>query len=324
MKTLLILSVAAALQIATFTATAFGRILTPSGDIITKTYNIPDSKFDEISVSHIANVKVVEGKGDIVVNIDSNLAKYLIVSIDDNKLEIGLDHQNGTKGAFIFDVTISYDGQLSKLSASGASQLKSDIVLTGRYLAVKTSGASNIIAMIRGSECKVRSSGASSAEIAGSCELMEIDLSGASKVNAYVNGDQCDIETSGASKLILQGTYEYLFVNSSGASKLSFEGECNRIEIEASGASDIDASELIYESITLDKSGAAKISHREKGAIVISKIDNEVEQAISEMIDQVDAIKIKEIKAEIKEMTERLEKKIDKAIENAKREMRKK
>lgn len=322
MKALLVLCIVMASYTTIDANTFFKREVKPSGDNITKTYNIPASKFDKIDVSSVANVKIVTGSGDIIVNIDSNLAEYLVVELDGDELEIGLDYNGGTGGKFTFDVTVPYRGELSELSTSGASKIKSDIVLTGDHIAIDASGASKIIALVRGIECSAKASGAAYIEVAGQCGTFEIDISGAANAKAYINSDKCDIEASGASNLLIEGDSDFVGVDVSGASKISIIGECNHIEFEASGASNIDATELKYTSIATNKSGAAKITYQKRGDMIISNMGDDIERVVDEVIEEIEDIEVEQIKAEVKEMAKKIEEKIEKVIDEVKKEMK--
>lgn len=69
------------------------------------------------------------------------------------------------------------------------------------------------------------------------------------------------IEASGASMIALDGLKnEGLTIDSSGASKITVRGETNKLLIDTSGASQIDAENLTAENANVDASGASHIS----------------------------------------------------------------
>lgn len=260
MKTFLILCIAMVLHTTVDANTSSRRDIKPSDDIIVRTYNIPSSKFNKIEVSNAANVSITEGEGDIVVNIDSNLAEYLVVELDGDELEIKLDCKHKLKKKFTFDVMIPHNGQLSELSASGKSSITSQVVLTGDDIEIDASGMSNILAMVRGGECEIKSSGMSDVEVAGQCNTFEIKASGMSSIEAYINGDECIADSSGMSDILIEGEYDRIEALASGMSDITIKGVANIAKLSASGMSDISASKLKYKSISTSKSGMSDVS----------------------------------------------------------------
>lgn len=322
MKAFLILTIAIASHATIAASTLFNRQIKPSGDVITKTYNIPASKFDKIDVSHIAKVTIVKGSGTITVNIDANIAKYLVVDLDGDELEIGLDYKHGTNGKFTFDVTVPHNGKLSEITTSGASKIESEIVLTNDNLKIDASGASKVISIIRGDKCNVEASGAANIEIAGQCETFDVNISGAARIEALIDSDRCDIEASGASKPSIEGFYEFVSINASGASKISIKGECNQAEFKASGASNIDAEDLKYNSASTNESGAAKISHTRRENKIVSQMEEDIEDIMNDVADEINDIEVEQIKAEMKKMAKKVGEKIERVIDEVKKEMK--
>lgn len=241
-KTLLVLCILIALQTSANALSPSGKRVNPNGDIKTKTFNIPSSSYERISVSSFANVNIVEGTEDIVVKIDSNLAPYLVVKVSEGELKIELEGASSRSGKFTFEVVVSYSGELNGISASGASTVNSEVVLTGGEISLMASGASDIFATVEGGECNVRASGSSDIEVKCTSETLMILALGSSDISAKLKIGKCEIRASGSSDIYIQG-------------------EANDVELSASGSSDIYAKGLKYKTINVDKSGASNVSY---------------------------------------------------------------
>lgn len=264
MKTFFILCISVLLHVAVAANPSSDRDIKPTDDIIVRTYNIPASQFDKIDISGIANVTIIEGDGDIIVNIDSNLSEYLVVELDGDELEIKLNYKRNIKNKFTFDVMIPYSGELKELSASGAATITSQVVLTGDQIVIKASGMSDILAMVRGGECEIKSSGMSDIEVAGQATIFELEASGSSDIVAYINGSVCIADSSGMSDISIEGEYERIEAVASGMSDITIKGVAGDVKLKASGMSDISASKLKYKSIHTSKSGMSDISFGKK------------------------------------------------------------
>lgn len=264
MRTFLILCMAAMLHTTTAATSSSTKNIKPSDDIIVRTYDIPSSQFNEIDVSSAANVNIIEGEGDIIVNIDSNVAEYLVIEVDGDELQIYLDYKKGVNDSYVFNVIIPCNTPINKISASGMAKITSKVVLTGDEIVVKASGMADILVMVRGEKCEVESSGMAEIEIAGKCNIFNIDATGSSEITAYTNSNECTAEVSGMSELSIDGEFKILTVEASGMSDVQVKGLTDSVKLKASGMSDVSASQLKYNNISILKSGMSDISYRKK------------------------------------------------------------
>lgn len=244
-KSLLIVCIAIALQLSASASSPFMKRLKPSGDVVTETFDIPSSSYDEVDVSSLANVRIVEGSGDIVVKIDSNLASKLVVEVSKGELKIDLDGASSRSGEFTFDVVVPYDGKLKRISTSGVSSVTSEVVLTGDQVSLRSSGLSNITAIIDAEESNVRSSGSSGIDVKCKSKALWIQSSGSSDIEASIETTRCEVKTS-------------------GSSDISVQGETNDVRLTASGSSGIRAKDLKYKTVVVSRSGSADVRYRKK------------------------------------------------------------
>ena len=129
---------------------------------------------------------------------------------------------------------------LDKLTASGASNVYVDGVITGGDLDLSLSGASDFKGAVKLTGLTVRQSGASDLRISGMVAgLTTVELSGASDLKGYeLATDQCEAHVSGASDVRITVNRE-LRAHASGASGVYYKGEALVRESHASGASSV-------------------------------------------------------------------------------------
>lgn len=212
---------------------------------ITEIYKIAPSSYDKIDVSSFANVKIVEGRGDVVVRINSNLLPHLLVEVFKDELIVELDHYIDNKDKLVFDVLVSYDQKLTGISTSGFVKLKSDVVLTGSDIILTATGGSSIKAITQGHMCSVSASGVSEIELECNSETLKIQSTGASALKVDINSVRCD-------------------VLSSGASEVAFKGWVNQIRLDLSESADISLKALSYEKIYIDALGDGRLTYPAK------------------------------------------------------------
>lgn len=129
---------------------------------------------------------------------------------------------------------------LDRLVASGASNVYVDGIISGDYLDINLSGASDFKGAIKVKELKLDQSGASDAHITGTVAgLTTIQSSGASDVKGYdLSTGSCTAHVSGASDVRITVNKE-LTIHASGASSVYYKGDGVIREMHSSGASSV-------------------------------------------------------------------------------------
>jgi len=89
-----------------------------------------------------------------------------------------------------------------------------------------------------------------------------IDISGACQIKSddFFKSNHMEIECSGAAMTDMKLLSKELDLDCSGAGKVTLEGEAKTMEIEASGASKVDCDKLNSEVVSVNASGASKVS----------------------------------------------------------------
>lgn len=129
---------------------------------------------------------------------------------------------------------------LDRLTASGASDVFVDGVITGDQLFVNLSGASDFKGAVNVKQLKMEQSGASDARLTGAVSgTAGFHSTGASHIKGYdLVAQSCTVDASGASDIQITVTKE-LSAYLSGASSVYYKGEGVVRETHTSGASSV-------------------------------------------------------------------------------------
>lgn len=129
--------------------------------------------------------------------------------------------------------------ELSKIEASGASDVRIVGSFSGDAMILVCSGASDFRGSVKLNSLKLDLSGASDVYLDGSATNVEIESSGASDVKAFdLVTETCKAEASGASDINITVNKE-LNAQASGASDIYFKGTGLIKEMRTSGSSTI-------------------------------------------------------------------------------------
>ncbi len=233
-----------------------GPTVTGSGKLAAWDFDYRD--FTKIEAGYAFDVEIIKADSYLIrITVNDNLYEYLDISKQGDTLHIGLkpnhNYMNITRKA-----TINLP-DLEKLGLSGASKAKVDGFSSSHAMVFDLSGASNAdISSMKAGNTNIELSGASKAS--GSVEMADgrFDLSGASSLELEGSANNIDIEVSGASRVKLSN-FSVVDVNIdlsggsdatvnasgrldgdlSGGSKLNYMGNSTLGSISASGGSTI-------------------------------------------------------------------------------------
>lgn len=129
--------------------------------------------------------------------------------------------------------------ELSKLTGSGAANIKIAGTLKAPTLKLKLTGACEIVGVVQIGDMDVTMSGASTSRLKGNIENLKVDASGASDIKDYgLIVGHCKATLSGASDARLT-VEKSISVRASGASSFYYKGNPEKKDISESGASSI-------------------------------------------------------------------------------------
>lgn len=231
-------------------------VLTGSGQLTTQDMEYAD--FTKIEVGYAFDVEITRANSYLVrITIDEELYEYLVVDQRGDTLYIRMKpnyiYANATRKALItlpdlhgLELSGASKGNISGFSSShsmdfelsGASQMDiSD--MTAGDVSLDLSGASKASGRIDIADGMFDLSGASSLELVGSANDIDIDASGASRVGfSDFSVFDIDIDLSGASSATIDVSGR-LDCSLSGASRLYYTGNPTLGSIETSGGSTI-------------------------------------------------------------------------------------
>lgn len=198
--------------------------------------------FSGISVSGSIDLYASQSNEEVVV-VSASETKYrdrIVTEVVDGTLRIyyndkGLQWSTGGKALKAY---VSFKA-ISKLSASGASDIYVNGVIKGDVLKLSLSGSSDFKGAVDVNKLSLDQSGSSDSRINGRTSSLTINVSGASDVKGYdLISEYCEAEASGASDIQITVTKE-LTATASGASDIYYRGEGITRNIKSSGASSV-------------------------------------------------------------------------------------
>jgi hypothetical protein len=128
---------------------------------------------------------------------------------------------------------------LDKISASGASNIYVDGVISGSNLDLHLSGASDFKGAVKLTQLSIDQSGASDVSINGTVNDLTVEASGASDIKGFdLMTDNCKVKASGASDVKISVNKE-LNAHVSGASSVYYKGNAVIRELHSSGSSNV-------------------------------------------------------------------------------------
>jgi hypothetical protein len=199
--------------------------------------------FHAVSVSNGINLYLSQGETEAVAVSaqDTAYRDRIRTEVVDGVLRISFDHDGWRSwgGSKKLRAYVSFK-TLERLSASGASDVYVDGVLSGDKLDLDLSGASDFKGAVKLNELQISQSGASDILITGSvASLTTIHASGASDVKGYdLTTESCSVSVSGASAVKITVNKE-LDAHASGASSVSYKGNGVIGGSHTSGASSV-------------------------------------------------------------------------------------
>jgi hypothetical protein len=203
--------------------------------------------FHAIEVSSAIDLYLSQGDEEAVAvsTSDKKDIYHIITEVDNGVLKIKF--QNTGKIIWRwrdrkFKAYVSFKN-IDRLSASGASNVYIEGILTTTSLSVHMSGASDLKGNLRSEELNMDLSGASDALISGSANNVTIEVSGASDVKAFdLVSENCTAHASGASDIKITVNKE-LNVHASGASDIHYKGTATIKDLHSSGSSSVSKRE---------------------------------------------------------------------------------
>jgi Putative auto-transporter adhesin, head GIN domain len=200
------------------------------------------SGFNAIRVSNAIDLYLTQGDEDGVA-VSATETKYrdrIKTEVKDGTLKIWYDNEgfSWTHGNKKMRAYVSFKN-ISKLHASGASDVFVNGTLKAADLELELSGASDFKGALDIANLKAHISGASDITATGKVGSLRIDASGASDFKGYdLTAQTCEAEATGASDIKITVDKE-LTASASGASDIIIKGNAVIKKMSNSGASSV-------------------------------------------------------------------------------------
>ncbi|MDP2235896.1 MAG: head GIN domain-containing protein [Bacteroidales bacterium] len=191
---------------------------TGNGNVTGNSYNV--SEFTGINVGGAMKVTLIQAmEQSVYIETDENLFPEISVEVKNGILILSTKNiRKATKLSAIVTAP-----NLTKIDASGASDVRGENVINATTFSLKASGASSVVLEIEADNLETTLSGASKANLSGNATSHHAKLSGASKLSAgKLETSVTHFEGSGASDAFVFAK-DKLTSNLSGASKVRYD-----------------------------------------------------------------------------------------------------
>ena len=187
---------------------------------------------DEVRTCEKFNAIDISGNIELIIEKDSLQQRVTVSATEDNLPNVITKVENGVLHIYsdeIFmnrtiKVTVSADS-LTQIKGSGACKISTESELNTPELKLELTGACQAEMNIKVTgTCDLRLTGASQANLVGSCEILKVHGTGACQVNAEeLTSKTADVKVTGASHANIFAT-ERLEANATGASSIDCKG----------------------------------------------------------------------------------------------------
>lgn len=229
-----------------------------------KTETRPVSSFSGINASGIFNITISKGsKESLVIEADDKVLPYVRSEVRNGVLHLYLGNDNKLKNVKTLKATVVMKN-LDRVTLSGACKLTSNDTFTPGKFKGDCSGASEMTITLNTGQLNIETSGSCNVRMkANVTGDTKIDLSGASKIRGDLKAADVKFNISGVSSVELNGSAKDFKLNVSGASKVKAEDFVAKdVTVEASGAGKI----TVHATKTLNVNSSGATSVRYKGS----------------------------------------------------------
>jgi hypothetical protein len=206
-----------------FTTTAAEGTETGRGPLIEKRYET--GPYSEIEIrANIAVVYSKEPSDAVVVKIQENLAEFLRVEVQENRLVVDAERKFLT-GMNEMPVLYVFAPELTWLQAAGGLEFRGEDTLSGERFEMYVEGSAKIDMDLDVRQLTVDLAGAFETRLSGVAEEARINVSGAGNLNALeLDTVRAAVSVDGAGNASISCS-ETLDVSLSGAASLEYRGK---------------------------------------------------------------------------------------------------
>ena len=211
-----------------------------NGNVITE--NRTTVSYDEVSASGSFNIELIAGtEGELTIEIEENLTKYLITEVKDGNLKIYWKRGTNISTRKSVNVIVPVK-DINALSLSGSGKIFSSVTIKGGELDLNMSGSGHITIDVESSSIVSNLSGSGRIDLKGTTKEFECSVSGSGKIGGYdliiSNMTDAKISGSGNVKATVNGT---LNAKVSGSGNFKYKGSPTKEIIKVSGSGNVSS-----------------------------------------------------------------------------------
>lgn len=223
-------------------ATSMLLLMAVSTTMAQSTKNVNLKNFSGISVSSGIDLYLSQGSNEnISLKGDDEMINEVLIEQKDNDISIKFKPDFKWKSSMRNkSVAVYVDFKtLSRLAASGGSDVKTLRLIKGNQLLIVASGGSDLDLNLDCSEINLTVNGGSDAKLSGTCEKMILTANGGSDVNAVaLRVDYAKVAINGGSDADLT-VNKTLEASANGGSDLSYRGNAVLKKVAVAKSSDV-------------------------------------------------------------------------------------
>lgn len=167
----------------TIQANAFTKKIRGNGNVIT--VNRTTSDYEQVSVSGSFYVTLESGKeGEIVIQIEDNLAEYLITEVKDGNLKIKWKKGIQVKTKKSIRITVPFK-HIDGVSLAGSGNIVTKNPIASHNLDLKVAGSGNMNLNVKASDLTSKVAGSGNMTLNGVTTRLECKIAGSGNFRGY-------------------------------------------------------------------------------------------------------------------------------------------
>jgi hypothetical protein len=205
---------------------------------ITTTSRSTDS-YEGIKVAGSMDIKLVEGKeGDITIKGDSNLMKYIITEVKDNKLIVKTKKGYNLKSTKAIVVTVPYES-ISSVSLSGSGDIDNSGTIEATDFDVSLAGSGDIILNVSAKNIESSIAGSGDISLKGSTDNLMTKVAGSGDFNGKsLNSKNVEAKIAGSGDISVVCNGE-LKARIAGSGDVKYSGKPTNKDTKVTGSGSV-------------------------------------------------------------------------------------
>ena len=208
-----------------------------NGDVITETRKT--SEYESISSAGNFDVKLVPGKeGEIILNGEENLMKYIITEVKSGKLTIKVKKNTNIKFTKKFVVTVPYK-DIDGVALAGSGDITNSGTIKSDNLKLALAGSGDIDLNVDAGKIKTSIAGSGAIKLAGDSNSLTCSIAGSGDIKAYgLNTKSVSVSVAGSGN-VSTTVSESIKVRTAGSGSVYYKGNPDKIDSKSAGSGSV-------------------------------------------------------------------------------------